>query len=207
MQMRQLAVPAAALVLLAVVACADPDASNGADGPGAAPDARPTAEGVVPLAKVEGWRAGLGDAGTPFGVLEIAFDRDTAELAWRENVPDGLPAVGEVPDGPGLFGDLDDIDFDRQVVVVWSSGESGSCPGWLGDVRTAPDGAVQVERRDITSMRQQTSDGMFMACTDDYRAYRMVLGVDRDKLPDISDLPTAGATGVLDIQITAYPSG
>jgi hypothetical protein len=185
--------------LLLVAACADPDAAGPPAGAGVDPDA--AAEGVVPLAKVEGWRDQTGDVGTPFAILEIAGDRDTAERAWRENVSDGLPAAEGVPDEPGRYGSLEQVDFDRQAVVVWSSGESGTCPAWLFDVRTRDDGAVEIELRSVTDLMEEE-----VMCTMDYRPYRMVLAVDRDRLPDAADLPTEDVRGVPDARVTSYPN-
>ena len=34
----------------------------------------------------------------------------------------------------GAVGDLDDVDFARQVLVIWSSGESSGCPNWLQNI-------------------------------------------------------------------------
>lgn len=141
---------------------------------------------VVPLAKADRWRDGLRpeDLDHPFGVIEIAFDRETAERAWSDNVPADLPQGDGAPIEPGRWGSLDEVDFGTQAVVVWSSGESGSCRGWLTGIDTA-DGKVWVE-----------TDGGAMVCTDDYNQYRMVLAVDRDRLPDPGDLPTDRVEGI-----------
>jgi hypothetical protein len=184
--------------LLLVAACADPDSAGPPAGAGVDPDA--AAEGVVPLAKVEGWRDESGGVGTPFAILEIADDRETAERAWRENVPDTLPPAEGVPDAPGRYGSLDEVDFERQAVVVWSSGESGTCPAWLFDVRTRDDGGVEIEFRSVTDLMDED-----VMCTMDYRPYRMVLAVDRDRLPDVTELPTEDVHGVPDGRVTSYP--
>jgi hypothetical protein len=189
-----------AVIGLVAAGCADPEAPGPPVGAGTDPEA--AAEGVVPLAKVEGWRSGFEHAEMPFAVMEIAQDADTAELAWRENVPDGLPPGEGVPDEFGLYGDLAAVDFDRQAVVVWSSGESGTCPAWLFDVRTRDDGAVELEQRDTTSLVEED-----VMCTMDYRPYRMVLAVDRDLLPDAAELPTEDVHGVPDARVTSYPDG
>lgn len=151
-------------------------------------------EGLVPLAKATRWRDELQGTTDAFAVIEIAYDRKTAERSWQDNVPDDLERRDdEQPAEPGLYGDLDDIDFDRQAVIVWSSGESGSCPGWLADIDTR-DGTVHVER-----------DATQQECTDDYNPYRMVLAVDRDRLPESSDLPHERIEGVPDGEIRRYP--
>jgi hypothetical protein len=187
-----------AVIGLVASGCADPEAPGPPAGAGLDPEA--AADGVVPLAKAEGWREQLQPMGTPFAVLEIADDRDTAERAWRDNVPDDLPPGEGVPDEPGVYGALEQVDFERQALVVWSSGESGTCPAWLFDVRARDDGAVDIEQRDITSLVEED-----VMCTMDYRPYRMVLAVDRDRLPDLTGLPTEDVHGVPDGRVSAYP--
>lgn len=155
---------------------------------------------VEPLAKAEGWREGIDQMPPPFGVLEIAYDRPTAERAWAENVPDGLPQRAGDPDEPGVYGDLDDVDLDTQVIVVWSSGESSACPGWLADVDVDASGTVLLQRDD--------SAGAFGACTDDYNPYRLVGAIDRDRVPESDALPTEDVAGVPEgpgAVVTAYP--
>jgi hypothetical protein len=90
---------------------------------------------------------------------------------------------------------LNDVDWDRQALVLWRSGESGSCPETLVDVDVV-DGAVRVATERDT--------GPNMACTDDYNPYRMVAAVDRDRLPDADALP-ADLDGVPDGQARAWP--
>lgn len=168
---------------------------------------RVMAEGMVPLAKADGWRDDLrprssGFASRPSGsFLEIAYDREAAERAWRENVPGGLPPREGMPEDPGLYGELSDVDFERQAVVVWSSGESGTCPGWLADVNTRG-GRVEVEER----IAQEVTWVGDYGCTDDRRTYRMVLAVPRDKLPSRGDLPIEQPSGLMVFHITEYPA-
>lgn len=151
---------------------------------------------VQTLAKAEGWRDGLAD--DAFGVAEVAFDRESAERAWADNVPDGLPEGSGDAEAPGIYGDLDDVDFDTQVVVVWSSGQSGSCAEWIDDIDTTDDGVVTIERG--------VDVGPTEGCTDDYNPYRTVLAVDRDRLPDEGELPTNVVEGVPNSSVVVYPS-
>jgi hypothetical protein len=153
----------------------------------------PIDEGVTPLAKADGWRDDVpGEGG--FAIVEVAYDLETAERAWAENVPDELEERDDdLPAEPGVYGDLDDVDFDSQVVVVWSSGQSGSCPGWLADIRME-NGTVHLERGATDQM-----------CTDDFNPYRMLLAVDRDRLPAEEDLPHGDIDGVPDGEVTRYP--
>src|SRR5690625_239637 len=88
----------------------------------------PPGSSVETLAKVDGWRGGY-EAAEPFAVLELAYDDTTARTLWRENVPDGLPDRDGDPLEQGVYGDLADVDLDRQVVGLVSTGQSGSCPG------------------------------------------------------------------------------
>lgn len=141
---------------------------------------------VETLAKVEGWRPGLEE--DAFAVLEIAYDDDAARALWEENVPADLPRREGTPLDAGVFGELGDVDFAEQVVALYSSGQSGSCPGWVRDVDHDGAGTVDVTRAE--DMRG--GDG----CTDDYNAFRVVVALDREDVPDRADLP--GVTGTVD---------
>jgi hypothetical protein len=165
----------AAAVLCSVAGCtSSPDAAD--------TSGWPASDGVVVLAKADGWRDGLDRQALQeyFSVVEIAYNAATARTAWADAVPADLPERDGEPRESGRYGDLDGVDFDRQVLVVYSSGQSGSCPGWLGDVSTA-DGTVQL----MTDAYVPDE-----VCTDDYGAYRVVVAVDRDRLPDEAELPT-----------------
>jgi hypothetical protein len=131
---------------------------------------------VRTLATVGGWREGL--AQTDGGVLEIAYDADAGERAFAENVPGDLPVGDGEPSEDALHARLDTVDWDREVVVVWSSGRSGSCPVWVEDLELA-----------AGSIRVATASPMTGACPDDWNPFRTVLAVDRDRLPDARDLP------------------
>lgn len=158
----------------------------------------PPSEAIETLAKASGWREGLSEEhGSAFAVVEVAYDRDTGEAAWRDNVPDDLePRDDDLPAEPGAYGGLDEVDFDRQVVVVWSSGESGGCPGWLADIDST-DGTIRVQEGAVAQM----------ACPSDYNPYRLVLAVDRDRLPTSDELPSAQLEGVPDGKVRTYPAG
>lgn len=158
--------------------------------PGYAPD-------VQPLAKVDGWRFEPFHPEVPFGLVEVAYDRDSAEQAWRENVPEDLGEGDSAEGKPGRYGSLDDVDFSAQVLVVWHSGQSGSCPSWLAGIET--DGAaVTIERGEHVPQ-----DG----CTDDYNPYRMVVAVAADRLPEPGLLPTEDVVidTITDGRVSAYP--
>jgi hypothetical protein len=197
----------AALVLLLATGCADPGAGTASPSPTAPapPAASPNLgepapfEGpVVVLAKAAGWRDDLPSPGSPFALLEIAYDADTAARAWRENVPSGAArTAGDAADpaDPGLFGDLETLDLGRRALVVWSAGESGTCPAWLADVETSAARRVRV-----------TVVADAGPCTMDYRPYRMLLAVDRDRLPGPDELPMTDVDGVPDAEVRAYPA-
>ncbi|WP_052668574.1 hypothetical protein [Nitriliruptor alkaliphilus] len=157
----------------------------------------PPVEAIDTLAKAQGWRDGLTEeVETMFAVFEVAYDRETAEVAWRDNVADDLePRDDDLPAEPGLYGTLDEVDFDRQAVVVWSSGESGSCPEWLTNIDGAG-GTIRVQREATAEM-----------CTDDFNPYRLVLAVDRDRLPAPEELAAAQLEGVPDGTVRSYPIG
>jgi hypothetical protein len=151
------------------------------------------------LAKIDGWREGMTVEDVPFAVLEIAFDVATAQALWDENVPDDLPRLEGDPASAGVYGDLADVDLTTHVVGLYSSGQSGSCPGWVRDVRTDGDGSVNV----TTAVDMQGGDG----CSDDYNPFRVVLALDRDDVPAQDALDARGTVdgrGVLEVLVTEY---
>lgn len=156
----------------------------------------PPAAGIETLAKATGWRDGLADElGMAFAVFEVAYDRETAEAAWRDSVPGDLDVLSDaMPAEAGVYGDLDDVDFEQQAVVVWSSGESGSCPEWLAGIEHAS-GTIMVE-----------AEGPVGDCTSDYNPYRLVLVVDRERLPAVEELAAAQLEGVPDGVVRIYPA-
>lgn len=145
------------------------------------------------LAKAEGWLDELGPETE--ALLEIAYDRPAAQRAWQANVPDGLERDPGEPAAPGVFATLADVDFDQEAVVAWSAYESPSCPEWLADVRTDADGTVHLD----------TDAAGGPACETVARPYRMVLAVDRDRLPDPTALPANDVVGVSDARVTVSP--
>lgn len=159
---------------------------------------------VVVLAKADGWRDGLQEAaGHSYALVEIATDEASAQRAWDENVPASLPDAGGDPALPGRYATLASVDLDRQAVVVFSSGQSGSCPAWVTSV-DAVDGRLEVE---LTSTADQGEP-----CTDDFQPYRLVLAIDRGRLPDLDrlpveriDLPSENLTDV-EGRATTYPA-
>lgn len=182
--MRIRTVPVLAAALVALAGCAAPESAGSVD----------------VLAKADGWRAGT-TPGDRFAVLEVAYDRAAAEALWDENVDADLPARDGNPLEPGVYGNLADVDLDEQVLALYSSGQSGSCPGWVGDVSTGADGTVEVS----TVQDLRGGDG----CTDDYNAYRVVLALDREDVPSADALGTARLlvddTPVLRTRVAPYP--
>lgn len=126
------------------------------------------------LAKLDGWREG-GTPGEPYAMLELAYDEQSARAMWDENVGDDLPTRSGLPVEPGRYGDLGDVDLATQVLAVYSSGQGGGCPRWLGDVRTDDERTVAITT--VTDM--QGGNG----CNDDYNAYRVLVAIDRNDLP------------------------
>ena len=157
----------------------------------------PLPDGLEALAKAEGWRGNLQQTVSAGTLIEIAYDRDTAERAWRENVPEGLEERRDalLPADPGLYGDLDQVDFDQQALIVWSAGESGSCPGWLANIDTIV-GVVHTERGHVGGPQ----------CTDDWAPYRMLLAIDRDRLPQPDDLPQDRIEPFRGGYVSTYPA-
>jgi hypothetical protein len=183
-------------VLPLVAACGATDGTG--DGGG-----QPAAGDLQPLSKATGWRDGLIEDfdEQPYALVEIAFDQETAERAWEQNVPDGLAQRSGAPEEDGHYGALEGVNFDTHAVLVWSAGQSGSCPGWLAGIDTDDAGVVEV----TTGVRGDV-------CTDDYNAYRMVVAVERDRLPDPAWLPVTdvlidGQALAASSLVDAYPAG
>ena len=109
--------------------------------------------------------------------LELAVDRDTAALLWDEHVSDDLPRGRGQPFSEGIYGDLDSVDFDRQVVALWW-GTEATCPQAVTDVQSPDSATVELHTTEEDH-----------ACLDIGIPFRMVLALDRDHLPDLSDLP------------------
>ena len=133
---------------------------------------------LMHLAKVDGWREGLAADGV-YRLAEVAPDRDTAQQAWEDIVPSDLPERTGAPEEPGVYGHLDEVDFESQVIVIWSSGESGTCPEWLSDL-------------DVTGaddFRMEIDTASVGACTDDFNPYRMIVAVERDRVPEANSPP------------------
>lgn len=158
---------------------------------------------MEPLVKDDGWAPSATAAfeqDRPFGVAEIILDRDAAEAAWRELGAHTMePRSGE-PRDAGVYGALDDVDFDSHAVVVWSSGQSGSCPGWLAGIEAADD-VVEIQTDEYSPDS---------GCTDDYNPYAMLVAVPRSRLPEVSLLPMEaivdGRSHGLQSVIDMYPA-
>jgi len=151
--------------------------------------AGPVGASVETLAKLDGWRDGPGYDG-PFAVLEIAHDDGTAATLWEDNL-----GAGAARDG------LAEVDFSRQVVALYSSGESGSCPESVRDVDLGDDGTLDIMR--AVDMKGGN------ACTGDYNPYRVVIAIDRADVPTRDQL--AGTEGTVDgnpaleVRVGEYP--
>jgi hypothetical protein len=147
--------------------------------------------GVQVLAKADGWRAPLGPSfWSLYGVVEVAYHEAAVAQAWAQNVPADLVRRSGDPTLPGLYGDLADIEFDREALVVYSSGQSSSCPGWLTGLEVTELGTVLITTTARGTWFTTVQGKRMGICYADYSGYRMVLSVDRDLLPPISALPT-----------------
>ena len=121
----------------------------------------------------EGFLGSARDAAT----LEFAVDPETAVALWDEHVSDELPRGRGKPFGEGIYDDLDSVDFDRQVVALWW-GTEATCPQAVTDVRSPDRATVELHT---------TEEGH--ACLDMATSFRMLLAIDRDRLPEVSELP------------------
>jgi len=110
---------------------------------------------------------------------------------WDDVVDENLPKASGDPITSGIYGSLDDVDFDSQVVALFSSGESGTCPSFLSGLSS--DGAAIA----ATTTTVSESD----ICTSDYRPFAQVVAVDKNDVPAADKLPGAK----LSIDGTAMP--
>ena len=113
---------------------------------------------------------------------------------WAE-----LPERSGQPREVGRYGTLGDLTLGEQALVVYSSGQSGSCPGWVADLSHDRDVLVVRETEHVAG------DG----CNDSFAPYHLVLAVDRDKLPAAGDLPLRTARNgdrEHDALVTTYPA-
>lgn len=176
-------------------------------GCGSLREARSTDRGadpVVVLAKADGWRDGLAQAtGDPYALIEIVDPTDSRQ-AWHDKVPADLPTATGDPADPGVYRPLAaDVDLERYTLVVYSSGQSSSCPAWVDDL-SFTEGRIEV----ILA----TTAGPGEPCTDDFQPYRLVLAVDPGVLPSRAELPVERIDVVSDNLIdvagraVAYPA-
>jgi hypothetical protein len=109
--------------------------------------------------------------------LELALDQDTAALLWDEHVSDDLPRRRGEPFLEGIYGDLESVDFDSQVVALWWGGEA-TCAQAVTDVQFPESATVELHTTEEEP-----------ACLDMEIPFRMVLAIDRDRVPALSELP------------------
>ena len=178
------AVGVVALLLLAGCASSTGPSNGGTPTTTGPTTDSPDDASVVTLAKADGWRQGLDPTSIPgeagFAVLELAYDDAAATALWNAAVPDDLPtATGDPTDG-GLYGSRDDVDLTQQVLGLWSSGQSGSCPGWLTSMTTDGDRVQLVQAEDLLGGN---------GCDDSYNPYSQVVILDRDQVPTRDALP------------------
>jgi len=175
----------AAVLLAACTGAVTPSDASGTSARPASTATWQAAAGVTVLSKADGWRPQLAAEGemlTRYVVVEIAYDAASAQAAWEQNRPATDPVRAGAPALPGTYG-TPKVDDPNRLVVVFSSGASGSCPGvWLQGIETRADKTV------LLAMGADHANTK--TCTADYRPYRMVLQVDRRLLPAEADLPT-----------------
>lgn len=136
---------------------------------------------VAVLADVEGWDPGLeellaDEVWPENAVLEIAYDEAATEQLWALAVP-----VGDGTDEGRA--EMEDLDLDREVLALWSSGQSGTCSESLRTVRLSGDLVVLTVNL----------DGRSSGCHDDRRPYREVVVLDRAQVPTRKALEEATA--------------
>lgn len=174
--------------VLLLTSCASASASGPDEAPAEAEmttQSRGEPGGIRTLAKIDGWREGLETPPGVFSALEVAYDATAAQQMWEDNVPAGLPEVKGDPVTSGRYGELSGVDFTRDVVALWSSGQSSSCPAWADSVSGS--GA------DVLSIGVTVDTGSNGACTADRQVYRTVVVINREAVPDAAALPQTTA--------------
>jgi hypothetical protein len=162
--------------------------------PPAAPEVRTIAkdDGVPPSGVV-----------SAYGTVLVVPD-DLVNTVLTEIGVEQLPRVDGEPLQTGRYADFtgaDDLAAD-EVLVLWYSGQSGTCPSYLHRLRITALGDVDVD--------VETDDADLRACSADYNPYRQLVVVPEDALPMSSDLPLtlegeAGAIGD-DLAVDIYPA-
>ncbi|MEN0130551.1 MAG: hypothetical protein AAGC49_13990 [Brevundimonas sp.] len=131
-------------------------------------------------------------------VLEVAYDEATARQMWDDVVDENLPKGSGDPTARAIYGNLDDVDFDSQVVALFSSGESSTCPSFLSGLST----------EGTTIAATTTTPGADGPCTADYHPYVQVVAVDKGDLPAAGELPgaklTMDGTAMPDASVAVY---
>lgn len=131
---------------------------------------------VTPLAKTDM----LASSPEPWpndAVLLVVFDRPAAQQAWEDLIPDNVDRERGTPRVPGLYGGVDDVDFDTQVMALWAGSESG-CRSWLEDLDRTDDGSIEAV------VASEEDD-----CLDYDAPYYMMVAIDRELLPARAELP------------------
>lgn len=180
--------PGAAVSVVALLLLAGCSSSPEPSNEGTPTTDSPDDASVVTLAKADGWRQGLDPTSIPgeagFAVLELAYDDAAATALWTAAVPDDLPTATGDPADAGLYGSLDDVDLTQQVLGLWSSGQSGSCPGWFTSMTTDGESVQLVQAEDLLGGN---------GCDDSYNPYSQVVIVNRDQVPSQDALPVDAA--------------
>ncbi len=96
-----------------------------------------------------------------------------------------------------------------EVLAVWYSGQSGSCPSYLLGLRSTADGKADVERGPAPNPTSTaiTTSTPNAPCSADYNPYRQLVVLSEEAVPAISDLPVTleGEDGASDLVVDVYP--
>jgi hypothetical protein len=154
------ALPIAALLLLALAACGDDGVSTARTDGGPAPSDQLDPEGPQRQGG-EGWRLlGHGPAGPGDATVAATNEHEYAEL-WSVS---------------GLAGEAPPVDLDTEIVVLFGTYVSGSCP----EIRL-DDVVVDDVTRSVTA--SYSHPGLPADCTSDANPYGYVVALDRAVLP------------------------
>lgn len=138
--------------------------------------------------------------GSPSALLQLVPE-ELVETVLVDLGASDLPPARGVPVDPGVYADVGSVDHAREVLVVWSSGQSGSCGERLRGLRVAQASGTLVDLAGPATAAGQ-------ACTADYRAYRQLVVLRREDFVDPAHLPLVltGGEGLPDgLVVTVYP--
>lgn len=136
-----------------------------------------------------------------FSTLLVVPD-DLVDVVLIDVGVDQLPRVDGAPLQTGTYADFTGVDDlgPGEVLALWYSGQSGTCPTFLTGLHVTAEGDVNVAEFD-------TGPG---GCDGDYNSYRQLVVLPDSATPAMSELPFTlvgeEGTNVDDLLVDVYPA-